>query len=156
MGIRAKIDGSDDLLLVFALEGHLMRLHTIGLMAAFAVGLALPAGAQTMQTTPGKSTVSPPLAQPSTARPGAMATPSSPSLAKPAVTPNSVTPSTGLVDINTASSADLDALPGIGKARAAAIIKNRPYKGKDDLLNRHVLPSNVYNGIKDKVIAKQG
>src|SRR5947209_13051050 len=33
----------------------------------------------------------------------------------------------GLVDINSAPAADLDALPGIGKVRAAAIIKNRPY-----------------------------
>ena len=60
-----------------------------------------------------------------------------------------------LVDINSASPAELDALPGIGKARTASIIKNRPYRGKDDLLNKHILPSNVYNGIKDKIIAKQ-
>jgi len=60
-----------------------------------------------------------------------------------------------MVDINSASSTELDALPGIGKARAAKIIKGRPYNGKDDLLNRKVLPANVYNGIKDKIIAKQ-
>jgi DNA uptake protein ComE-like DNA-binding protein len=60
-----------------------------------------------------------------------------------------------LVDINSASEAELDALPGIGKSRATAIIKNRPYSGKDDLLSRHVLPPNVYNGIKDKIIARK-
>ncbi len=63
---------------------------------------------------------------------------------------------TALVDINTASAEDLDALPGIGKARGEAIIKGRPYKGKDDLLNRHILPPSVYDGIKTKIIAKQG
>jgi competence protein ComEA len=47
-------------------------------------------------------------------------------------------------------------LPGIGKARGEAIIKGRPYKGKDDLLNRHILPPSVYDGIKSKMIAKQG
>ena len=64
--------------------------------------------------------------------------------------------SSTLVDINSASAEDLDKLPGVGKSRADAIIKNRPDKGKDDLLNRHVLPGNVYNGIKDKIVAKQG
>ena len=133
-----------------------MRLREIGLMAALAVGLTLPAGAQTLQTAPTKPTPSAVPAQSSTAKLAPTLTPVSPSSARPAAAPNGVTPSTGLVDINSASSADLDALPGIGKARAAAIIKNRPYKGKDELLSRHVLPSNVYNGINDKVIAKQG
>jgi DNA uptake protein ComE-like DNA-binding protein len=61
-----------------------------------------------------------------------------------------------LVDINSASATDLDNLPGVGKSRAEAIIKNRPYKGKDDLVNRHIIPPNVYNGIKDKIVARQG
>lgn len=60
-----------------------------------------------------------------------------------------------LVDINSATEKDLDALPGIGKARAEAIIKGRPYKGKDDLVKKKILPQNVYDGIKDKIIAKQ-
>jgi DNA uptake protein ComE-like DNA-binding protein len=61
----------------------------------------------------------------------------------------------GLIDINHASKDELDKLPGIGAARADAIIKGRPYKGKDDLVNKKVIPENVYNGIKDKIIAKQ-
>jgi competence protein ComEA len=60
-----------------------------------------------------------------------------------------------LIDINSASKADLDALPGIGAARSEAIIKGRPYKGKDDLVHKKIIPENVYNGIKDKIIAKQ-
>lgn len=60
-----------------------------------------------------------------------------------------------LVDINSASSEELDKLPGVGPARAKAIIANRPYGGKDDLANRKIIPPNVYAQIKDKIIARQ-
>ena len=60
-----------------------------------------------------------------------------------------------LVDINSASAAELDRLPGVGAARAKAIIASRPYNGKDDLMQRKIIPPNVYNQIKDKIIARQ-
>jgi competence protein ComEA len=60
-----------------------------------------------------------------------------------------------LVDINSASEKELDALPGIGKVRAAAIVKNRPYKGKDELVQKKIIPQGVYDKIKDQIIAKQ-
>jgi competence protein ComEA len=60
----------------------------------------------------------------------------------------------GLVDINSASAEELDKLPGVGPARAKAIISHRPYSGKDDLAQRKVIPQNVYNQIKDKIIAR--
>jgi DNA uptake protein ComE-like DNA-binding protein len=59
------------------------------------------------------------------------------------------------LDINSASQADLDKLPGIGEARAKAIIKGRPYKGKDDLVQKKILSQSVYDKIKDDIIAKQ-
>ena len=73
---------------------------------------------------------------------------------KPAATASKPA-ATALIDINSAKKADLDALPQIGPVRAAAIIKGRPYKGKDELLSKKIIPQNAYDAIKDKIIAKQ-
>jgi len=59
------------------------------------------------------------------------------------------------MDINSASEKELATLPGIGEARAKAIVKGRPYKGKDDLVHKKILTAKVYDGIKDQIIAKQ-
>jgi DNA uptake protein ComE-like DNA-binding protein len=60
-----------------------------------------------------------------------------------------------LIDINSASEKDLMTLKGIGDARAKAIVKGRPYKGKNELVDKKIIPEAVYNNIKDQIIAKQ-
>jgi len=60
-----------------------------------------------------------------------------------------------LMDINSASEKDLATLKGIGEARSKAIVKGRPYKGKDELVQKKIIPQNVYDDIKDQIIAKQ-
>jgi competence protein ComEA len=105
--------------------------------AALSALLAAPVVAQT--TSPSTST-----SRPSTTMPG------------PSGNTARTEPQGGLVDINSASAAELDKLPGIGAARSQAIIANRPYKGKDELAQRKIVPQNVYEQIKDKIIARQG
>jgi competence protein ComEA len=60
-----------------------------------------------------------------------------------------------LVDINSASKAELKTLPGIGDAEADRIIKNRPYLSKTELVGKRVLLEGPYLSLRHKVIAFQ-
>jgi DNA uptake protein ComE-like DNA-binding protein len=104
-------------------------------VSALMLLLAAPALAQTSQTTPsGKA--SPPATGGTSTQPA---------------------PAQGnLVDINSASKEELDALPGIGSARADAIIKHRPYRSKNELDDKKIIPHAAYEGIKDRIVARQG
>jgi len=60
-----------------------------------------------------------------------------------------------LININTATKAELSALPGIGDVYSQKIIDGRPYAKKDQLKSKKIIPGATYDKMKDKIIAKQ-
>ena len=122
-----------------------MRHITLAALTAIGLMAASPLMAQTPQpATGGAMQKAAPAAAAPAAKP-ATTTGAAPTAAKQA----------DLIDINSATEAQLSTLPGVAKARSEAIIKGRPYKGKDELLAKKIVPENVYNDIKEKIIAKQ-
>jgi competence protein ComEA len=123
-----------------------MRKLTFGLVGLAAILAATPLMAQTPQS-------SSPTTKPA---PAASAPAGSPKSAPAAASAGkSAAEKPAIIDINSASKDELDALPGIGSVRAEAIIKGRPYKGKDELHRKKIIPMNVYDAIKDRIVARQ-
>ena len=111
------------------------------LIVALLIGVAGSALAQKQETPkPAAAPVAKPAAAPAAAAPAAA--PAAEAKQEP-------------MDINSASAKELATLPKIGDVRAKAIVKGRPYNGKDDLINKKVIPQDAYDAIKDMIIARQ-
>jgi competence protein ComEA len=74
----------------------------------------------------------------------------------PAASTKAADKSKAPVDLNSASVDELKALNGIGEAYAKKIVEGRPYKGKDEVVSRNIVPQATYDKIKDQVVARQG
>jgi|SRR5882757_554369 competence protein ComEA len=116
-----------------------MRHFTLASLAATALTLGLLTATPSMAQTPAPATGG-------KMAPGAKMAPAE----KMAPAPKAE-----LLDINSATADELKALKGIGDAYSAKIIAGRPYKGKDELVQKNIVPEKTYAEIKDKIIAKQ-
>ena len=65
----------------------------------------------------------------------------------------SAQPAGDLLDINTATPQQLNALPGFGPAYTRRVIAGRPYTAKNQLVTRGILPQAAYDRISSRIVA---
>jgi competence protein ComEA len=137
-----------------------MSIKTV--LSALAV-VAVASTAVVAQTAQQPAQPTNPLRQTAPTTPAAPAAPTAPAVQRPA-TPaaqapapaqpaqaRSTVPANQLVNLNTATAAELDKLPQIGAARAEAIIKGRPYSSWENFVSKNVIPKNAEEAINGKV-----
>jgi DNA uptake protein ComE-like DNA-binding protein len=67
---------------------------------------------------------------------------------------HSSAPAGSAIDINTASTGELESLPGISHGKAGQIVEHRPYRASHDLVNRGLLTPSQYAAISGRVTAQ--
>ena len=129
-----------------------IRLCAIAAVASLGAMIAVPAVAQSTTPSATPSTAPMPQAKPAMP-PGHSGTTTAPPMGSGS---SSSTAKAKVIDLNTAGKEELQTLPGIGEARSEAIVKNRPYRSKDELVSKKIVPQNVYDDIKGRIAAVGG
>ena len=119
-----------------------IRNKWLALVVAFALGLGMPGSGLTLAQTAPSSAV----------KAGSDKAQQS-KQQKPTAAAQKPSAGTQLLDLNTATVDQLKALPGVGDAYAARIVKGRPYTAKNQLVQKGIIPQSTYDKIKDQIIA---